>query len=116
MLPTRQRGGLNLLRSTAALGFYLANQNASVDWIWEPGSGCGLDLGVWNWILLFFPAFGSPHVHFDCYLHGFVSPGKASGANPLVSLVSKTSVGWPGEANLHVPVLPQGLGSPELQS
>ena len=42
MLPMRQRGGLKLLRSTAALGFYLAKEKSSVDWMWESGSGfCG---------------------------------------------------------------------------
>jgi hypothetical protein len=39
MLPMRQRGGLNLLRRTAALGFYLEKEKTSVDWIWELGSG-----------------------------------------------------------------------------
>ena len=53
MLLMRQRGGLKLLRRTAALGFYLEKEKTSVDWIWELGSGCGLDVGVWNWILLF---------------------------------------------------------------
>ena len=46
MLPMRQRGGLKLLRSTAALGFYLAKEKTSVDWIWESGSGC------WGYLLL----------------------------------------------------------------
>ena len=79
MLPMRQRGGLlKLLRRTAALGFYLEKEKTSVDWIWESGSGCGLALGVWNWILLLFTAFGSPHVHFDYYLHGFAKPWEGS--------------------------------------
>ena len=53
-----------------------------MDWIWESESGCGLDLRVWKWILMLFTAFGSPHVHFDCYLQGFVNPCKAPEANP----------------------------------
>ena len=61
-------------------GFYLEKEKTGVDWIWELGSGCGLDLGVWNWILLLFTVFGSPHVPFDCYLHGFVKPLEGSGS------------------------------------
>ena len=83
MLPMGQRGGLKLLRSTAALGFYLAKQKASVDWIWEPGSGfCCYVLHVQAFMRILIAIYMI-----------LSSPGKAPGANPLVSVVSKTSVG-----------------------
>ena len=77
-----------------------------VDWIWESGIG-------FCFYLLLLEALMCILIAISMILS---SPGKAPGANPLVSVDSKMSVGWPGEANPHVPVLPQGLGSPELQS
>ena len=84
----------------------LGSLEVGVDWIWESGIG-------FCCYLLLLEALICILIAIYMVLR---SPGKASGANPHVSPVSKTSVAWPGEANLHVPVLPQGLGSPELQS